>query len=91
MRSIVSELCNTQFNGYIVNRYLECCNFNYLHCVFILASKIFFYKINYHVTLNDGQNAKWFDGFVTFATEKMVVTMEQEKLMYSKVVTALKI
>ena len=54
-----------------------------------MASKIFFYKINYHVTLNDGQNAKWFDGFVTFATEKMVVTMEQEKLMYSKVVTAL--
>ena len=59
---------------------LRCCNFICLHCVFILASKIFFYKINYHVTLNDGQN-----GFVTFATEKMVLTMEQELIsMYSK-------
>ena len=47
-----------------------------------MASKIFFYKINYHVTLNDGQN-----GFVTFATEKMVLTMEQELIsMYSKAV-----
>ena len=68
----------------IVNRFLKRCNFNYLFavdCVFILASKIFFNKINYHVTLNDGQN-----GFVTFATEEMVVTMEQERLipMYSK-------
>ena len=67
----------------IVNRFLECCNFNYLFavdCVFILASKILFNKINYHVMLNDGQN-----GVVTFATEKMVVSMEQELIpKYSK-------